>query len=178
MHKLREDQQERWIITAARHMPQRPEAREGEWLALLDECPTPEARAKLMRECLWLAATGFLRAFLLQSSRVILILTLLALPGIADQLRADWTAIPALGIVVLMLVPSLQHRAFDAPWYPKINLSPWIWRTSALAWVLLFSSAVFVSKEYTFAGAFAFVMLLMYGWDLDRLKSPQAVRKG
>ncbi|GGR17544.1 hypothetical protein [Deinococcus ruber] len=172
------DRFERLITLAARHMPQRPDIREREWLSLFDESPTLDSKVHLTLGCLAMASGGLLRGALLKLARGVLILTVIAVPGIWHTIAADWTVLPALGIFMLLLLPSLQRQPFDARWYPALTWPTWIWRTSAAAWLLLFLSAVFVAHAYAFALSFAAVMVMMYGWDADRLIGRPAAHDG
>lgn len=160
---------ERLIITAAKHLPQRAAIREREWLAWFDESPTPLARVGFTLNCLFMASGGFLRSALLRLARLFLVLMTIALPSVWDKIMADWTVLPTLGIVMLMVLPSLQRQTFDARWYPALTWPTWVWRAAAAAWALLFLSAVFVAHDYAFALSFAGVMVAMYGWDADQL---------
>lgn len=171
------DRLERLIMTAARHLPHRAATREREWLSLYDECTTRADQIQLTATCLLLASGGLLRGGTLKLARGLLLLTLMAILGIFSKLVMEAGAALTLGIVVLMLLPSLQRRSFDAPWYPALTWPAWIWRASAAAWILLLLSGALVSRDLPFTLGFAAVMLLLYGEDLNQVTGRRTVSR-
>ncbi|GGO41459.1 hypothetical protein [Deinococcus humi] len=170
------DRLERLIMTAARHLPHRADTREREWLSLYDECTTRAEQVQLTATCLLLASGGLLRGGALKLARGFLLLTLLAIPGNFGKLLMDAGPALALGIVILMLLPSLQRRSFDAPWYPALTWPAWIWRVSAAAWVLLLLSGALVSHDLLLTLVLTGVMLLLYGEDLNQVTGRRTAR--
>lgn len=165
---------ENTVRLAARHLPQRAQEREAEWLAMLDELPGKWGPFVFALSCLLIARASVLNALLDRLQRVFIWLARFSVVvGVPEGVRRAWVegdlgALVAAVVLVLLLGPALGRRSFDPGWFPTWHIPRWVWRAELVVCVLVALNGLWMG-DVPFVAWFGVVMAVLYGRDLARI---------